>query len=86
VSVRHIGTLVRSDDNAGQAGKEGTLAAFDRSWYKPDAAEKLGQRTRLFASPRMSDGTGPGQLPPGSERSRQITATEVTYKVRGQDF
>lgn len=79
MSVRQIGTLVRLENNVVHEGKEGTLAAFDRSWYKPDAAEKLGQRTRLFASPRLSDGTGlRDSCPPEPERARQITEREVT--------
>ena len=73
MSVRQAGTLVRHEFNAGPKGKEGTLAAFDRSWYNRALAEKLGQRTRLFASPRLSDGTGlRDSCPPEPELVHQI--------------
>lgn len=78
MSVRQIGTLVRLDNNAGYPGKEGSLAAFDRSWYKPESAEKLGQQTRLFASPRIRVGTGFGKVAPRGRRQPQITEQEVT--------
>ena len=78
MSVRQIGTLVRLDDNAGHAGKEGSLAAFDRSWYKPGTAEKLGQQTRLFASPRLTSGNGSRDSCPPRPEMTPITEQEVT--------
>jgi hypothetical protein len=68
MSVRQIATLVRLENNAGYPGKEGSLAAFDRAWYKPDLAEKLGQQTRLLASPASDQRDRLREsCPPGSE-------------------
>lgn len=73
--MRQTGTLVRLVFNVGTK-EEGPLAASARSWYKPRAAEKLGQQTRLLASPALSS-TGPGSASTESGR-RHTTEWEVT--------